>query len=98
MDWNKLKEDVAKGVKEGLDVIKEGAGIAAKKAGQLTSEGQRRLKIYGIKKDIHNTAADLGAMLYRLEKEKSGVIKDIMALELVQKIDKLEAELKNAEK
>lgn len=98
MDWNKLKEDVAKGVKEGLDVIKEGAEIAAKKAGELTSEGQKRLKIHGIKKDIHNAAADLGAMLYKLEKENPGVIKDIMALEIVEKIQKLEADLKNAEK
>lgn len=98
MDWNKLKEDVAKGVKEGLDVIREGAEIAAKKAGELTSEGQKKLKIYSIKKEIQQSAADLGAMLYKLEKENQGVIKDVMALEIVQKIDKLEANLKDTER
>lgn len=98
MDWNKLKEDVAKGVKEGLDAIKEGAEVAAKKAGELSAEGQKKFKIYSLKKEIHQAAGDLGAMLYKLEKENPGVIKDIMALEIVEKIDKLEAELKEADK
>lgn len=97
MEWNKIKEKLSKGVKEGFDAIKAGAEVTAKKAGEVSVEAKKKIKIHNLKKEIQQAAGNLGDMLYKLEKEKPGVIKNVMALEIVEKIDKLEAELKEVE-
>ena len=44
--WENVKKDLQKGVKEGLDFLKEGAAIVKVKADELTDEGKKRYKIY----------------------------------------------------
>ncbi|HDQ25248.1 MAG TPA: hypothetical protein ENN43_00680 [bacterium] len=98
MDWKKIREDIRGVMKEGMAKLKEGAEIAGKKAGELTEEGKRRLKINEIKTNIHNETADLGARIYELEKEAPGTITDVMVAQHVEKIKKLAEELEALEK
>jgi len=37
--WDKVKKDVQKGLKEGMEYVKTGAGVVQKKAGELSDEG-----------------------------------------------------------
>ena len=55
--WEKVKNDLQKGIKEGIVFVKEGATIARVKAEELTEEGEKRLKIFELKtkvqKELH---------------------------------------------
>lgn len=91
IDWKKMKDDIAKG-------IKEGAGTVAKKTGELSAEGQRKLKAYNLKKRIQGYMEDLGAALYDAEMKKAGTIKDESAVKILKKIEIANDELKELEK
>jgi len=91
IDWKKMKDDIAHG-------IKEGAGTVAKKTGELSAEGQRKLKAFNIKRRIQGYMEDLGVALYNAEMEKAGTISDEAAKEILNKIEAANTELKELEK
>jgi uncharacterized protein YcnI len=66
VDWQKIKKDVQKGWQEGVAVVKEGAIVAQKKAGELTDEGKRRYRIFELKTKVHKQFYDLGGRVYSL--------------------------------
>jgi len=91
IDWKKMKADIAHG-------IKEGAGTVAKKTGELSEEGKKKLKAFNIKRRIQGYMEDLGVALYNAEMEKSGTISDEAAKEILNKIEVANTELKELEK
>ncbi|MBL8028043.1 MAG: hypothetical protein JNL74_16600 [Fibrobacteres bacterium] len=97
MDWKSIKQDISKGIKDGVEVVLTGADVAAKKAGELTAEGKKRFKIYTIKKDIHELMADLGARFYKIRNEASSPLEDSVIKSILKKIDAKQAELTKAE-
>lgn len=91
IDWKKIKNDLAKG-------IKEGAGTVAKKAEELSEEGQRKLKIHNLKKHIQEHFEELGAEIYNAEKTVPGAINHEGSKQIFSKIETLSKELKEMEK
>lgn len=100
MDWESIRKDVQKGVKEGWAVVKEGAVVAAKKAEELTDEGKKRYKIFELKRKVHKRLYDLGGRVYSLV-GSSGRPKnpaaDDKVKEFVADIKKIEAQLEKME-
>ncbi len=97
IDWRKLKEDVGNGIKSGIEAIKQGSKAATDKAGEMTDDVKKKLKIHELKKSVHENMAELGARVYQMEKEKQRTITDVTALAFLSKIDSLEAEIKSLE-
>ncbi len=91
IDWKKMKEDISKG-------LKDGAGVVARKAEEVGEEGQRKLKVFNLKKKIQDKFEELGAVIYNAEKSAPGAINHEPSLEIFKKIEELSAELKELEK
>jgi hypothetical protein len=98
MDWKALKNDVTKGLKEGFLYVKAGAGVAAKKAGKLTKEGQKRIEIFRIKHNIHELMADLGADIYKVEGASPTIALSASMKGVIKKIKAAEKKLSAVEK
>jgi hypothetical protein len=90
IDWKKMKDDIARG-------LKDGAGTVAKKTGELSAEGQRKLKAFNLKRRIQGYMEDLGVALYNAEKQKPGTIGNEEAKEILKKIEEANTELKALE-
>jgi hypothetical protein len=98
VDWNKMKSDITKGVKEGLDKVIDGAETVAKKTGEVTAEGQKKIKIFNIKRKIQGYMEDLGVAIYNAENQTPGTVTDKLAKETIKKIKAANKELKTLEK
>ncbi len=97
VDWKKMKSDLSKGLKDGFETVKEGAGKVGKKAEEMTEEGQRKLKIHNLKKKTQDLMEELGALLYNAEKETPGLITHEPSKDIIGKIDALSKEIGDLE-
>jgi len=97
IDWKKMKNDLSKGLKDGFDNVKEGAGKVGKKAEEMTEEGQRKLKIHNLKKRIQDNMEELGAAIYNAEKESPGLITHEDSKVIIGKIESLSNEVQELE-
>jgi hypothetical protein len=99
MNWDKLKSDVGKGLKQGVVAVRKGAMVVKKKAGELTEEGKRQYKILSLKTKVHQGIADLGARVYSLmgERKKNPVL-DSRVKDLAAQIKRHESEIALLEK
>ncbi len=91
IDWKKMKDDIARG-------LKEGAGTVAKKTGELSAEGQRKLKVFNLKRRIQGYMENLGGAMYNAEVQTPGTISDDAAKEILKKIEVANSELMDLEK
>ena len=66
IDWQKMKQDIEKGWKDGVVAVKKGALVAQKKAGELTEEGKRRYKVLELRTRVHKRVYDLGQRVHVL--------------------------------
>lgn len=98
MNWNAIKKDMTKGLTEGFRLMRDGADIAAKKASELTEEGQRRVKIFQTKREIHNLMADIGATIYSSNKISKELAKELSIAGIIKKIGTAEKRLHTLEK
>lgn len=98
VDWNKMKGDISKGFKDGLDKVQDGAKSVAKKTGEVTAEGQKKVKIFNQKRKIHDLMGDLGSAIYNAEVQTPGTITDKDSKDVLKKIKAANKELKALEK
>ncbi len=93
-NWNAIKKDMQKGLSEGFAIVKEGAVVVKKKAGELTEEGKRQYGILEIKAKIQKSMWDLGSRVYDLMRTKAkNPALDPRVKETVEKIKKFEARI-----
>lgn len=90
-DWKKIGTDIAK-------EIKDGANVVAKKATELSAEGQRKLDVYSLKRKIREQMTTLGEEVYRTEKKTPGTVTEESIRKLVKKLDSAHRELRKFEK
>ncbi|MDH4162633.1 MAG: hypothetical protein OEW15_08080 [Nitrospirota bacterium] len=96
INWEGIKKDIRKGIKEGYIAMKEGALVASKKAGELTEEGKKQYKILELKTKIHKIMHDLGGRVYELMGSSSRVkspVSDRVVKEMVAQIRGYEAQI-----
>nr|NIT04270.1 hypothetical protein [Candidatus Saccharibacteria bacterium] len=87
--WEKVKKDVPKSFREGVEVIRL-------RAGQLTTEGRRQLKLFDLKNRVHKEMADLGGAVYT--SKNSNPMADTKVKKILDKIKKLESDINKLEK
>jgi|GEM_PF-668053 len=89
-DWKKFETNITKGIKDGARVI-------AKKAADLSIEGQRKLDIHNLKREIHDQISTLGEEIYKIEKKTPGTISDDSIQKIMKKLNSAHRELKKLE-
>jgi hypothetical protein len=95
--WKSIKKDIQKGWKEGVAVVKEGAVVAQKKAGEATEEGKRRYKLFELKTKIHKRVYDLGERVHVLlsgRKKVKNPALDATFKTIMADIGRMEAQIK----
>ncbi len=91
--WQKIKSDVQKGIKEGIGIVREGVTVVKTKAGELTEEGKRQLKIFELKTKVQKEIAELGGKVYSISAKMKNPMLDNKVKAVMTRIKKLEAKL-----
>jgi hypothetical protein len=99
LNWETIKNDLQKGVEQGLVAMKKGALIARKKAEALTEEGKRQYQLVTLKAKVHKRISDLGARVYALmgSRAKNPAL-DAKVRDMVSQLKKLESQVIKLEK
>ncbi len=87
--WERVKKDVPKSFREGVEVIRL-------KAGQLTTEGKRQLKLFDLKNKVRKEMADLGGAVY--SSKHANPKDDPKVKKVLDSIKRLEAQVTKLEK
>jgi len=95
--WEKVKQDLQKGIEEGMAALKEGAAVVKEKAEELTEEGKRRYRIFELKKEVHKELAELGGKVYDLNSKTENPLFDNEVGAIIERIKALEAEMAELE-
>lgn len=93
----KVKKNLQKGIKEGIEVVKGGAVVVKKKAGELGEEGKRRYRIYELHRKVHKEMAELGGVVYDLRSKVENPILSGNVKEIITRIKNLEEKIKELE-
>lgn len=95
--WEKVKQDLEKGLKEGVSFVKESAAVVKGKADELTEEAKRQYKIYDLKSKVHKWMAELGGLVYQLQAKRKDPLKDSAVRSVISRIGKLESRISRLE-
>src|ERR1700687_5124315 len=88
--WVKIKDDLQKGVGEGIAMMKEGASLVKQKAEEVTEEGKRRYQLYELKTTVHKEISELGGMVYELSAKLKNPMINSKVKAIKARINKLE--------
>lgn len=95
--WEKVKKDLEKGLKEGIQVVKESATTVKLKAEELSGEGRKRYRIYEIKTKVQKELSELGGKVYDLTAKKRNPMVDKTVKNIIERVKKLEAQIAKLE-
>jgi len=95
--WNEVKADLEKGVKEGIEIIKEGATFVKEKTEELTEEGKKRLKLFELKAKVRKEMTELGGHVYDLKFRVKNPLGDSKVKVVIERIKKLEDQIMKLE-
>lgn len=95
--WENVKKDLQKGLKEGVEAVKEGSAAVKKKAEDLSSEAQKQYKIFNMKAEVHKHIAELGGRVYDLHSKTKTPAANKGVQTIISKIKKIEIQLAKLE-
>ena len=95
--WIKIRDDLQKGVGEGIAIVKEGASVVMKKAEELTEEGKRRYQLYELKTKVHKEISELGGIVYELSEKVKNPMLNNKVKATKARIKKLEVQIQKLE-
>ncbi len=96
--WEKVKEDISKGYKEGLAAIKEGSIVVKEKADQLAEEGKKQIKLFELKQNVQGLFTDLGGRIYEITSGgKKSLLNDEKVKTTLSNINKIEGKITKLE-
>ncbi|TAN40549.1 MAG: hypothetical protein EPN25_07355 [Nitrospirae bacterium] len=95
--WVKIKDDLQKGVGEGIAMVKEGASLVKHKAEEVTDEGKRRYQLYELKATVHKEISELGGMVYDLSATVKNPMLNSKVKAIKARINKLELQIHKLE-
>lgn len=88
--FDQIRNNLKKGMKEGIAVLKEGANVVSVKMNELSAEGKRQYKIFNLNLKIQDQINELGGMTY-------AVLDSIKSLDGDKKIKAAFAKIKKLE-
>jgi len=95
--WEKVQEDLQKGIKEGVHLLKEKAIVVKEKAGELAEEGKKRYKIFDLQMKVQKEIAELGGRVYDLSSKLKNPMLDKRVKALIARVKKLETQVTKLE-
>ena len=95
--WTKIRDDLQKGVGEGIAMVKEGASVVKKKAEELTGDGKRRYQLYELKTKVHKEISELGGTVYELSEKVKNPMLNNKAKAIKARIKRLETQIQKLE-
>lgn len=95
--WEKVKRDIQKGIKEGIEIVSEGVTVVKETAGELTEEGKKRLKLFELQTKVQKEIAELGGKVYDISSKVKNPMLDSKVKAAVSRIKKLEAQMAKLE-
>lgn len=91
--WEKIRIDIQKGIKEGVGLVKEGVSVVRGAAEELTEEGQKKLRLFGLKTKVHQEISELGGRVYDLRKKTKNPMSDSKVKAILSRIERIEARI-----
>jgi len=99
MDFReRVKKDLQRRIKGGIGIVKEGVTIVKAKAGELTKEGKKRLKLFELKTKVRREISELGGKVYDLSAKPKNPLLDSKVKAIIARIRKLEVQIAKIEK
>ncbi|MEC4685905.1 MAG: hypothetical protein VST71_09275 [Nitrospirota bacterium] len=96
--WDKLKKDIKKGFDEGLHAFKEGTTVIKKRAGTLSDDVKKKVKVFELKQKIQVLLTDLGGRVYEVASDKRrNPMTNEKITAIVEKIRKIEGQIEKLE-
>lgn len=95
--WEKVKKDLQEGIKDSIEVVKEGAAVVRKKAEELTDEGKRKYNIFDLKTKVHKEISDLGGRVHELSSKVKNPMLDSKVKAILARIKKIETQITKLE-
>jgi uncharacterized protein Yka (UPF0111/DUF47 family) len=96
--WDKLKKDIKKGLDEGLHAFKEGTTVIRKRAGTLSDDVKKKVKVFELKQKIQVYLTDLGGRVYEVASDKRrNPMTNEKVNAIVEKIKKIEGQIEKIE-
>jgi hypothetical protein len=95
--WEQIKKDLQRSVREGIGKVREGVIVVRSKAGELTAEGKRRIRIFELKTKVERELSELGGRVYALSKKSGNVSSDRKVQSILMRIRKLEEKIMRLE-
>jgi outer membrane murein-binding lipoprotein Lpp len=87
--WERVKKDVPKSFREGVEVVRL-------RASQLTTEGRKQIKLFDLKNKVHKEMADLGGAVY--SSKQANPMDDPQVKKIITRVKKLESQVNKLEK
>jgi hypothetical protein len=91
--FDQIKNNLKKGMEEGIAVLKEGANVVSVKMNELSAEGKRQYKIFNLNLKIQDQINELGGMTYAVLDSRKSLDEDKKIKAAFAKIKKLEWQL-----
>jgi len=91
--FDKMRNNLKKGMEEGIAVLKEGANVVSVKMNELSAEGKRQYKIFNLNLKIQDQINELGGITYTVLDSRKSLDEDKKIKAAFAKIKKLEWQL-----
>ena len=91
--FDQIRNNLKKGMEEGIAVLKEGANVVSVKMNELSAEGKRQYKIFNLNLKIQDQINELGGMTYTVLESGKSLDENKKIKAAFAKIKKLEWQL-----
>jgi len=91
--FDQIRNNLKKGMEEGIAVLKEGANVVSVKMNELSAEGKRQYKIFNLNLKIQDQINELGGMTYIVLESGKSLDENKKIKAAFAKIKKLEWQL-----
>ncbi len=95
--WQKVKDDLEKGIEEGIEIVKGSARFIKERTEALTEEGKKRLHLFELKTKVKKEMAELGGHIYDLKTKVKNPLAEDKVKAIMERIKKMEDKITKLE-
>lgn len=97
--WDSIRKDIKRGIDEGLEAFKEGTEAIKQRAGSLTEDIRKKVKVFELKQKIQVQLTELGGRVYEVtspDKRKNPMTDD-QTKRIIDRIRRIERQVSKLE-
>ena len=95
--WQRVKNELERGVDEGIHMVKGSATFVKEKAHEVTEEGKQRLHLFELRTRVKREMAELGGHIYELKEKVKNPLSEEKVQNIMTRIRKMEDEIARIE-